>query len=194
MIYKALCYALGSVVCNIAFSLYYLHLGATSDSYWLTILGIYYFLLSVVRFVVLKTRKKPQSILKFAGIMLMLLSIPVSITVVLSVLKDRGNIHHEIIMITIAVYAFTKLTLSVFKLIKARHIPSAKMTILRDISFADAIVSLFALQRSMLVSFDGMTEQGIRIMNLATGIGVTCVILVLGFNLLSKSKVYRKGS
>ena len=61
------------------------------------------------------------------------------------------------------------------------------MITLRNISFAAAFVSIFSLQRSMLVSFAGMTEMEIRIMNVATGSAVCIIVFLLGLNLVKKS-------
>ena len=88
----------------------------------------------------------------------MLLSLSLVGTVILAVVRDRGIVMHEIVMIAMAAYTFTKITLAVINLVKARKSASAKIVTLRNISLSDACVSIFALQRSMLVSFKGMTE------------------------------------
>ena len=106
------------------------------------------------------------------------------VTVILAFVKDRGMVFHLIVMLAIAVYAFTKITLATIKWIKARKSKSVKLITLRNISFADAFVSIFSLQRSMLVSFEGMTEMEIRIMNVATGSAVCIIVFLLGLNLL----------
>ena len=118
----------------------------------------------------------------------MLLFIPLVGMVILSAVRDRGNEHHEIVMITIATYTFTKITLATIKLIKARHSGLATLIILRDISFADAFISIFALQRSMLVSFEGMTEMEIVIMNVTLGSAVCVIVFMLGLNLVRNRK------
>ena len=76
--------------------------------------------------------------------------------------------------------AFNKL----IKLVKARRSSSAALVTLRNISLADALVSIFALQRSMLVSFEGMTEAEIVIMNAALGSMVCVACFLLGLGLL----------
>jgi hypothetical protein len=139
----------------------------------------------VVRFTVLKSKEKDGFIVRFTGIMLMLLSLPLAGSVILSFLKDRGTVFHMIVMLAIATYTFTKITLATMNWIKARRSTSSKLVTLRNISFADAFVSVFSLQRSMLVSFEGMTEAEIRIMNVATGIAVCIIVFLLGLNLLN---------
>ena len=151
-------------------------------------LGSYYLVLSIVRFVVLRSQSGDRFIAKFTGWMLILLSIPLSRTVILSVLRDRGHERHMIVMIAMAAYAFTKITLATIKLIKARRSTLATLITLRNISFADAFVSIFALQRSMLVSFEGMRDTEIMIMNATLGSAVCVIVFLLGVNLLRNKK------
>ena len=184
--------ALTSLVFNMAFAIYHLTMGLVTSSWWLLTLGSYYLVLSVVRFMVLCSKSGERFIAKFTGWMLILLSIPLSGTVILSVLRDRGHERHMIVMIALAAYAFTKITLATIKLIKARRSTSATLITLRNISFADAFVSIFALQRSMLVSFEGMTEAEIVIMNATLGSAVCVIVFLLGVNLLRNKKALFK--
>ena len=184
--------ALASLAFNIAFATYHLVMGSVTSSWWLLTLGSYYLVLSVVRFVVLRTKSKQPYITKFTGWMLILLSIPLAGTVILSVVRDRGHERHMIVMIVMAAYAFTKITLAAIKLIKSRRNTSATLITLRNISFADAFVSIFALQRSMLVSFEGLTEAEIVIMNATLGSAVCVIVFLLGLNLVRNRKILFK--
>ncbi len=181
--------ALASLSFNIAFASYHLILGLITSSWWLLTLGSYYLVLSIVRFVVLRSKNQERFVTKFTGWMLMLLSIPLAGTVILSVVRDRGLKLHMIVMLAMAVYAFTKITLATIKLVKARRSTSATLITLRNISFADAFVSIFALQRSMLVSFEGMTEAEIVIMNATLGSAVCVIVFLLSMNLLRNKKL-----
>ena len=171
---------------NIAFCAYYLIFGVISYSWWLLTLGVYYLILSVVRLVALKSKNEQYSITKFVGWLFIILLAPLIGTVVLSILKDRGSKFDVIFMIVIAVFSFTKITLATVNLIKSRRNQSKTIIALRNIAFADGLVSIFALQRSMLVSFEGMTEPEIVIMNACTGTAVCIVVFLLGLNLVRK--------
>lgn len=186
---KSLKIAILSLVANTAFAAYYLISGALTSSWWLLTLGSYYLILSLLRFTVLQSKRTEHFIVKFTGWMLIALSIPLVGTVLLSVLRDRGHELHMIIMIAMAAYAFTKITLATVNVVKARRTSSVILITLRNISFADAFVSIFALQRSMLVSFDGMTETEIIIMNATLGSAVCVIVLLLGINLLKNKKM-----
>lgn len=186
---RTLKFVLATLTSNIAFAIYHLLLGLYTSSWWLLTLASYYFVLSIVRYVVLRYKSKEDFIIRFTGWMLILLSVPLVGTVILSVLRDRGHELHMIVMIAMAAYAFTKITFAMIKLIKARRSKSARLVTLRNISLADASVSIFALQRSMLVSFEGMTETEIVIMNAALGSAVCVIAFLLGANLLRNKKI-----
>ena len=177
-----------SLAINIAFSVYNIVLGFVTRSWWLLTLGTYYSVLSVVRYTVLRSENENTAFLKrFTGLLLISMTLPLAGTVILASLKDRGIRYNEIVMISIAVYAFTKITLASVNLAKSKHIESARVQTLRNISFADAFVSIFSLQRSMLVSFGDMDENTVRIMNIATGSAVCVIVFLLGITLLRKA-------
>ena len=178
--------AIFSLIFNIAYSAYCVTLGALTGSWWLLILGFYYYVLSTARFVVIRTKKNERLLAKFTGIMLIIMSLSLVGVVVLSLVRDRGHKFHIIVMITIAAYSFAKIALAIVKLVKSRHSNSRKTIALRNISLASAFVSIFSLQRSMLVSFEGMSEAEILLMNALTGTGVCIIVFLLGLNLVVK--------
>ena len=183
---KALKSAIISLFGNATFALYYIVLGIAQGSWWFLTLGAYYLVLSIVRFSVIALKAKEAFVTKLTGWMLILLSIPLIKTVELSAVSDRGYKLHMIIMIAMAAYAFTKITVAAINLIKCRRSNSAILIALRNVSLADAFASIFALQRSMLVSFEGMTENEIVIMNLSLGSAVCIIVFLLGLNLIKK--------
>ena len=187
---KTLKVALISLIFNVLFGVYHLVFGVVSSSWWLLTLGTYYLILSIVRFAVLISKSREGFITKFTGGMLITLSIPLAGTVILSLVRDRGHQLPMVVMIAMAAYSFTKITLATIQLVKSRRNASAAHITLRNISFADAFVSIFALQRSMLVSFEGMTETEILIMNALLGVAVCVIVFLLGLNLLRNKKIW----
>lgn len=183
---KILKTALCSLLFNVIFGAYHIISGILTHSWWLLTVGVYYALLSLVRFVIIITKKKEQFIAKFTGVMLMSLSLPLVGTVILALAKDRGSRLNEIVMIAMAAYAFTKITLAIINLVKSRKSISQKHVALRNISLADACVSIFSLQRSMLVSFGEMSDKDIFIFNALLGAAVCIMVFLLGLNLLKR--------
>ena len=135
---------------------------------------------------------------RITGILLLVLSFCLTGVNTLSALMEKGTKFHEIVMIAIATYTFTKITASIIGLVQSRRQASPITTTLRNISFADAVVSVCSLQRSMLVSFPGMEPDEIFVFNILTGTAAWIVVLILGITLtegkyvdMAKSKIVK---
>ncbi len=180
-----------SLVFNFAYALGNCIIGFLTHSWWFITAGAYYSVLTITRYSVLQIRRKAQGnydielfARRFTGILLLVLSFCIVGLNIMSAVKDRGSVFHEILMITIATYTFTKITIAIIGMVKARHSSSPTLKALRNISLADACVSIYAMQRSMLVSFPGMEAAGILLLNIFTGTAVWIIVLLLGINLI----------
>lgn len=186
---KNLKFSIITLIINIGFSVYYVFSGIFLSSWWLFSLGFYYYILSIARFIVIKTKKNKHLLAKFTGCMLMIMAFSLVGVVVLSVVSERGHKFDMILMIAIATYSFAKITFAIIKLIKSRHSNSLKIITLRSISLANAFVSIFSMQRSMLVTFGEMPQSDIRLMNTLTGAGVCIIVFLIGLNLVMNKNV-----
>lgn len=195
------------LIYNIAYGGYNLLIAFWYHSWWYVALSAYYVTLSVIRFaVVLSSRKikdgvSSEFVMHFTGYMFLFMTVILAGTTYMTTEQQTGTKHHEIVMITIALYAFTKITNSIIKLVKSKKEKSLHIKTLRNISFADALVSIFSLQRSMLVTFDGLKEHEIVIFNALTGSAVYLMVFLLGHNLIggkridmAKSKLVKAGN
>ena len=159
-------------------------------------LAFSYIIVSIMKFSVvfyqyknITNNKKTDVFIKhFVGYMFLVLDIVLIGTTVLSAKENMGAYHNEIIMITIATYSFGKITTALINLCKNKKYDSPVIAIIRNISFADAAVSIFSLQRSMLVSFGNKSYFEVQIFNILTGIGVCLIIMILGINLIRKDR------
>ena len=111
---------------NFIFAVYNCILGITSSSMWFLTVGAYYIILSVMRISVIaflsKDRKNEYFIMKFTGVMIFILALILCFIVYMTVGQEGATKHHEIVMITIALYAFTKITLAIIGFIKSSTI------------------------------------------------------------------------
>ncbi len=184
--------AIVSLCCNLLYSFYTAGLGLSTVSWWFLALSAYYILLSVMRFAVLLwvgKGKKDHFIPRFTGWVLMGLSVVLAGLTYMSMDSKNAPKHHEIVMITMALYAFLKITLAIMNLIKAGKMPSPALRTLRNIGFADALASIFSLQRSMLVSFGEMSEMNITLFNALTGTAVYLLVFLTGLNLIGGKRI-----
>lgn len=169
-------------------------IGFVVHSWWFITVGAYYTVLAATRFSVLQIGKTKSSgrddfAKKITGILLVVLSFCLVGINILSAIKERGTAFHEIIMIAIAAYTFTKITIATIDMVKARHIVSPITITLRNISLADAFVSIYSMQRSMLVTFQGMSSEEIQLFNILTGSAVWIIVLLLGMNLIGGKRI-----
>ena len=193
------------LIINFAYAIANCILGFITRSWWFITVGVYYTVLATTRFSVLMIEKKSNDnsvtelfAKRITGILLLVLSLCLTGVNVLSAVEDRGTKFHEIVMIAIATYSFTKITVAIIGLVKSKKIHSPVTSILRNISFADAVVSIYTLQRSMLVSFPGMAPSEIKLFNILTGTAAWIVVMFLGINLvggkhvnMAKSKIVK---
>lgn len=179
-------------ICNLVFALYNCALGLASLSWWFIAVGAYYVILSIMRLGVIAfcagNGKSEIYITRFSGVMLLALSVVLCGIVYLTVEQHGAVKYHEIAMITIALYAFTKLTLAVcgFTGPGKRRGPCAKT--LQSITFTDSVVSIYSLQRSMLVSFPGMSPANIVLFNTLSGTGMCLIVICVGINLITRKE------
>ena len=187
-------FAFASFIVNITYGIGNAVVGFMTFSWWFITLSAYYIILSIMRFALVMSEKRSKAknienevfAKRFSGVMLICLSLALIGTVILTIRQDIGTKFHEIIMITIATYTFTKLVFAIINLCKSKKLNLPIIKALRNISLADAAVSMFSLQRSMLTSFAGMETADIRLFNTLTGTAVFLVVLILGINLLRK--------
>ena len=115
-------------------------------------------------------------------------ALPLLAIAILCSVRDVGNKFHEIIMITIAVYAFSKITFAIVNLIKSRKCKDPLESAIRNISLVTALVSIASLQRSMLISFGNMNLNEIRLFNVLTSTGVSVLVFIIGLFLFRSSQ------
>lgn len=185
-----------SLTVNFVYALGNSVVGFLSHSWWFITVGAYYAVLAMARFSVLQVKRKAGGnydtelfARRITGILLVALSVCIVGVNILSALKERGTAFHEIIMIAIATYTFTKITIAIIGMVQVKDTASPVLKTLRNIALADACVSIYTMQRSMLQSFPGLTPAEIQIFNILTGTAVWLVVLFLGINLIGGKRV-----
>lgn len=185
-----------SLAVNFAYAIGNCAVGFLARSWWFIAVGAYYTVLAAARFSIFKIERKANGnsdmellAKRITGVLLVLLSFCLVGVTILSVAEKRGTVFHEIVMIAIAAYTFTKITAAIIGMVKATKRTSPIIKTLRNLSFADASVSIYTLQRSMLVSFPGMEPAEILLFNILTGAAVWLIVLFFGINLIGGKHV-----
>ena len=183
---------------NVAYMVYNGVFGILNQSVWFNTMAVYYCLLGGMRFhsagVKRRTdrmenreaaRQKELLVLRRDGILLFLMTVALSGMVFLTISENMDRSHSEIHAIAIAAYTFYKITISLMNMWKSRKMDSPILQAIRNIGFADALVSMISLQTVMLSSFqsDGQENFG-TIMNGALGLVVCMIIVLMGVRMI----------
>lgn len=187
---------------NTAYALMQLGLGFYHHTIWYFSLSIYYILLAVMRFFLLKHTRKHVAgqdrmlellIYRFCGILLILLHTALSAIVFYITWQNRGFVHHPITTIAMAAYTFFSLTKAIVSLIKYRKYQSPVFSAAKVISLACAMVSMLTLETAMLSAFGQPDQENFRrIMTGASGAGVIVIILIIAIRMIiTSTKEYR---
>lgn len=184
-------------IINVAYTVYNGVLGVMHQSEWFITMAVYYSLLGIMRYHAVHTgrkisrmedqslvKKKELSVIKTEGILLLLLNLALSGVVLLTIVQDTAKRYSEIMVITIAAYTFYKIITSVINMIKVRKLQSPILITIRNISVADALVSVLTLQMTMLASFQGRSTLNINQMNVMTGMAACILISLLGISMI----------
>lgn len=103
--------------------------------------------------------------------------------VILLVHNEGGKRYPEILIFAVAAYTFYKMIMSVVHMEKARRLKSPLLVAVRNIGYADALVSLLSLQTAMLASF-GKGEVKPEIVNGMLGSAVCAIIFFVGISMI----------
>ena len=86
-----------------------------------------------------------------------------------------------------AMYTFYKAIIAVVNIVKVRKLQSPLLVTIRNIGYADALVSVLSLQTAMFVSFGENSDVDPGVMNGITGTCVCIMILAIGIYMIYSS-------
>ena len=179
---------------NLLYAVLKLFLGVRFRSVWFGTLGVYYALLTAMRFLLLcHTRRSAfgaQLIpewkrYRLCGAILIPMTVALAGVVIL-MLENRESFQYPGYLIYVAaMYAFYASISAAVRLVRYRQYQSPVMTAAKAISLVSALVSMLSLEAAMLTQFGGRDDEAFRqIMLAATGAGVCSIILVMAAYML----------
>lgn len=182
---------------NLLFAAMNLFFGAYYGSVWYGTLAVYYILLAVMRFLLLrhvdwkKIGKKPALELRqyrLCGVILMPMTIALLGVVALVVLDNEGFNYAGYLIYVVAIYAFYNVVSAARDLIVYNRYKSPVMSAAKAIKLAAALTSMLSLETAMLAQFGGESSQLFRqLMTGLTGSGVCLIVLVTAGVMIVKS-------
>lgn len=198
--YRTVLFTLFSFLLNIFYAVSNGIFGLIKHSPWLGTLFAYYMFLSIMRFGTVWYERKVSKekidkdliiqelkVYRNTGILLALLTIALGGAVILLVNQEGGQSYYGYMIFVVAMYTFYKAIISVVNIMKARKLQSPLLVTIRNIGYADALVSVLSLQTAMFASFGENSDINPLVMNGITGACVCIMILAIGIYMIYSS-------
>ena len=189
-----------SFTVSIAYGAFNGVLGVLSLSVWHGALAAYYILLALLRGGILwhhakSSRRDATNVplrraktYQACGILLILLQIALSAAIVQMIFEDR-SFHYDMewMVFAVAAYAFYKIITAIINFFRAKEQADLTVEAIRNINLADAMVSILALQTTLLGLYrtDGISVSAFHT---ATGTAVSLFTLGLGVFMIIKAQ------
>lgn len=172
--------------------------GLWYQSVWSITLAVYYSILAVMRFLLLRfasrtgignDRVKELRRSRLCGIILMTVNLALSGVVVLVIVQNRGFEYNGILIYVMATYTFYVTTTSIINIFKYRKYNSPVISTSKSINLAAALVSMLSLETAMLSQFGGENTSPYfnQIMVGATGAGVSILVLAMSVYIIVRT-------
>lgn len=166
-------------------------------SWWFVILSVYYSILAITRFMLLRYVNKNEvgsnriAELKrsrlCAGVLLMV-NLALSGSVLMMLYQNRSYEYHGILIYVMAMYTFYAVIGSGVNLFKYRKYNSPILSTAKVINLAAALVSMLALETAMLSQFGAeQSEESKRLLIILTGAGVSLAVVSMSVYMIVKA-------
>lgn len=186
---------------SLAINLVYVIVNAVSGyiyrTYWFGIFAVYYAIIAVMRFLLVRyVAKHPigndrLGELKRARLcswILMTVNLSLSGAVMMMVFFNRGFQYRGFLIYVIALYTFYVTTTAIIDMIKYRKYKSPVMSITKIIKMAASLFSMLFLETAMFAQFGAETpEETKRIMIMLTGAGISVAVVAMAVYMISRT-------
>lgn len=188
-LYRSLALNVLYAILKLCFSVYY-------HSVWFGTLAIYYILLALMRFSLLRysmtTTYGADQVTEWkyyrrCGAILLPMNVALIGVVILAVRKNESFHYPGFLIYVVALYAFYSITMAIRNVRKYRRYRSPVMSAARAVHLASALVSMLALETAMLYQFNDGREHFRVVMTGCTGGAVCAIILFVAVFMIVRS-------
>lgn len=183
----------GSLFVNLLYAVFKFLTSLLYGSVWFGAIAVYYVILSVIRFLLLKSvhkisLKKSQEerfmhelhSYRFCGYLMFVLNIAMVGMIIQMVWKNKGYEYPGSIIYASAAYTFYCMVTAIINVVKVHKMDNPVLSAAKMLSFAGALMSILTLQTAMLEQFGGDDAAEVRqMMNTITGAGVFIIVFVI---------------
>lgn len=167
-------------------------------SLWMGANAIYYLVITIIRFILLKTHRKNASKLEnvkkynLTGVLLLVLNVAMMGMIYQMVINNETYIYPGYMIYIITLYSFYNIITAIIDVIKYRKNEDDVFSSVKMLSLATATMSIFATQTALINMF-GEEEDNRLLMNSITGTAVIVIVLGIAiFMIVNSSKKLHK--
>lgn len=168
-----------------------------SRSWWFVVLAIYYVIMAVMRFLLVRYVRKNEiglSILlewkrsRLCACILLLVNLSLSGAVLMILYRNRGYDYPGVMIYVMALYTFYSTTHAIVDIVRYRKLGSPIMSTAKIVSLSAALVSMLNLETAMFAQFGAdMTQQDQNLMIILTGAGISVTVVTLSVLLIVRA-------
>lgn len=167
------------------------------QSWWFVTLALYYVILSLMRFLLVRYFRKTgigSSILgewrraRSCACILLLINVSLCGAVLMILYQNRGFEYHGILIYVMAMYTFYSTIHAAVDIIKYRKLGSPVLSTAKIVSLSAALISMLSLETAMFSQFGGeMSLRDQQVMIMLTGAGISLVVVTLSLRLILRA-------
>jgi hypothetical protein len=169
----------------------------TLGSYWFLVLAVYYGIMAVMRFLLVRyvrIRKIGTDILgewrrsRVCACILLLINLSLSGAVLMILYQSKGYDYPGIMIYVVALYTFYSTIHAVVDIVKYRKLGSPVMSTAKIVSLSGALVSMLNLETAMFAQFGkDMARENQRLFIILTGAGVSITVVTMSVLLIVRA-------
>lgn len=166
-------------------------------SWWFMVLSVYYIIMAVMRFLLVRYVRKNEigsSFLeewkrsRLCACILLLVNLSLSGAVLMILYQSKGYDYPGMMIYVMAMYTFYSTIHTIIEMVKYRSSSSPIMSTAKIISLSAALVSVLNLETAMFAQFGSdMALEDQRLMIILTGAGVSITVVTLSILCIVKA-------
>lgn len=168
-----------------------------SRSWWFVVLAVYYGIMAVMRFLLVRSVRKNGIGLhileewkrsRLCACILLLINLSLSGAVLMILYQHRGYDYPGIMIYVMALYTFYSTAHAIVEILRYRALESPLLSTSKIVSLSAALVSMLNLETAMFAQFGAeMAQQDQNLMIILTGAGISITVVTLSVILITKA-------
>ncbi|MGN0657229.1 MAG: hypothetical protein ACI4KR_10590 [Ruminiclostridium sp.] len=171
---------------NLLYAAVQLVYGIVCLSIWSGALAVYYVLLAVMRFLLLKSEKNhgdngtvaELQKYRLCGLILLFMTPIFASILILIVHKNSGAVYPGFMIYLMAIYAFCYIIIAAVSLFKFRKYGSPLLSAAKVVNLTVALISMLSLETAAMTRFGGSDDSFFRQVMTGTSCGAVCVLVL----------------